>query len=336
MTDGYRSLLRKGRLFILSFIVAFPTILIADREVAEPRQVAFQAWLKALKKEAEVAGISPATLEQAFHGVEPIPRVIELDRNQPELKLTLNQYLERVISKDRKAKGRRNYRANRDLLNRVSRKYGVQARYLVAFWGIETDYGRLTGGYPVVAALATLAYDGRRSRFFRKELLNALRIIDAGHVGASEMIGSWAGAMGQTQFMPSTFLSYAVDGDGDGRIDLWTNKEDIFSSAANFLAKLGWKDDQTWGREVELPAGFDAGLISRNIRKRISDWSGLGVRRLGGGSLPGRDLQAALVRPDGHEGRVYMVYHNYHAILNWNRSDLFAIAVGTLSDAVVR
>jgi len=176
------------------------------------------------------------------------------------------------------------------LLEEVAQKYGVQARFIVAFWGIETDFGRITGGFPLVPALATLAYDGRRSAYFRKELLNALEILDGGHIAPKDMVGSWAGAMGQCQFMPSSFLNFAVDGDGDGRKDIWTNRKDVFASAANYLSRSGWKGDQTWGRQVRLPDGFDAKLADLDVRKTLAEWQGLGVRRLDGSDLPVRDL----------------------------------------------
>ncbi len=298
------------------------------------QQPSFEGWLAALRKEALVAGISEATVNRALDDLQPIRRVMELDRDQPELKLTLEQYLQRVVPERRVRQGRRKLAENRALLADVSARYGVQPRFLVAFWGIETDFGRITGGYSVVAALATLAYDGRRGAYFRKELLDALHILDEGHIDVDGMIGSWAGAMGQAQFMPSTFRRYATDYDGDTKIDLWNNRGDVFASAANYLANSGWKGDQTWGRTVRLPADFDRGLISDNIQKPLSEWQALGVRRADGRDLPTRDLMASLVQPDGPSGRAYVTYNNYRAILNWNRSDNFAIAVGTLADRI--
>ena len=231
-------------------------------------------------------------------------------------------------------KGRQRLRENRALLVEIGRKYGVQPRFLVAFWGIETDFGRHTGGFRVIPALATLAYDGRRSAYFRRELLNALEILDQGHIALSDMVGSWAGAMGQSQFMPSSFVTFAVDYDGDGRKDIWNTKADVFASAANYLSRVGWKGDQTWGRPVRLPKGFDTGLASLKIRKRLSAWQRLGVRRADGGDLPKRDLMASVVLAEGPGGPAYVVYDNYHAILKWNRSTFFALAVGSLAEQI--
>jgi membrane-bound lytic murein transglycosylase B len=265
--------------------------------------------------------------------VKPIPRVIELDRRQPEFTLTFAQYMKRVVTDRRVAKGRERLRQHRDLLNEVAQKYGVQPRFIVALWGIETDFGRITGGFPVLSALATLAHDGRRSAFFRKELLLALKIVDGGHIRAADMKGSWAGAMGQNQFMPSSFHAFAVDHDGDGRKDIWTNLPDVFASIANYLSGSGWRVDQTWGRAVSLPAGMTRGEIGRKKRQLISAWQARGVRRTDGSDLPTRDLMAAIVAPQrGALAPAFLVYNNYNVILKWNRSDYFATAVGRLAD----
>lgn len=301
------------------------------------QQPDFEQWRSELRQEALEKGISAQTFDRAFEGVEPIPRIIELDRKQPEFTLTLDEYVSRVVPQRRINLGKQRLDEHRDLLQSVAAEYGVQPRFLVAFWGIETDFGRLTGGYPVIAALTTLAYDGRRSQFFRNQLLDALEILEAGHIAPDEMTGSWAGAMGQAQFMPSTFRAYAVDFDGDGKIDLWHSKADVFASAANYLAQVGWRDDLTWGREVKLPPDFDESLIGLETQKPLEQWDRLGVRRLSGNNLPERELMASLVRPDeGKFARTFLVYDNYRAILDWNRSHKFAIAVGTLADAIAR
>ncbi len=292
----------------------------------------FGRWLDGLRLEAKARGIGEASVTQALSGIKLIPRVLELDRKQPEFTLTLRQYMSRVASAARVRKGRRKLRENRPLLEEISRKYGVQPRFIVAFWGVETDFGRLTGGFPVISALATLAYDGRRSAYFRKELLGAIKIIDEGHVKAADMTGSWAGAMGQSQFMPSSFLAYAVDYDGDGRKNIWTSREDVFASTANYLARVGWKGDQTWGRAVRLPKGFDAALAGLKIRKRLSRWRKLGVRRADGRALPKRDLMASLVLAEGPGSPAFLVYGNYRAILKWNHSTFYALAIGSLAD----
>jgi membrane-bound lytic murein transglycosylase B len=295
----------------------------------------FEKWLVDLRSEALARGISGKILDAALTGVEPIPRIIELDRNQPEFKLTLEEYVKRVVSSKRVAMGRRKLAENRELLEQMRRRYNVQPRFLVAFWGIESNFGSVTGGFPVVDALATLAHDTRRSAFFRSELLDALHILDAGHIATKQMRGSWAGAMGQLQFMPSTFRRHGVDADGDARIDIWNSRPDVFASAANYLAQSGWKGDQIWGREVRLPEGFDRDLIGRDLRKRLSQWQALGVRRASGRDLPRPDLLSSIVQPDGPGGRAFVVYDNYRAILEWNRSDLFAISVGMLADRIV-
>ncbi|MEK9645543.1 MAG: lytic murein transglycosylase [Alphaproteobacteria bacterium] len=297
----------------------------------------FPNWLEGVRAEARERGLKALTISSALDGLTPIPRVIELDRKQPEFTLTLQDYLSRVVNENRVKNGRRLLRENAPLLKEVTSKYKVQPRFVVALWGIETDFGRLTGGFKVVPALATLAHDGRRSAYFRKELFNALKIIDQGHIGADAMMGSWAGAMGQSQFMPSSFLNYAVDYNGDGRRDIWTTRADVFASAANYLASVGWRNDQTWGRLVKIPAGFDSSLIGlKQPRKRLSEWQALGVRRADGTDLPKRDLRASLVKPSKSDSRVYLVYDNYRAVLRWNRSDYFATAVGTLSDRISR
>ena len=294
----------------------------------------FAEWLQGLRADARLAGIGDSTLERALAGIEPIPRVIELDRRQPEFTLTFREYMDRVVPPARIEKGRQRLRENRGLLDAISAKYGVQARFLVAFWGVESDFGRLTGGFPVVAALATLAYDGRRAAYFRRELILALEIIDRGHVTPERMIGSWAGAMGQTQFMPSSFRSYAVDHDGDGRIDLWDSRPDVLASAANYLKRSGWKGDETWGRAARLPEGFDARLIGTGVVKTLAEWSALGLTRTDGNPLPARALKASVVRAEEDKGPAFLVYDNYRTILKWNRSTFFAIAVGSLADRI--
>ena len=294
----------------------------------------FSQWIDALRDEAVQRGIRVSTLDAALSGLKPIARIIELDRKQPEFTLTFRQYMDRVVPRARVEKGRQRLRENRALLEEIGRKYGVQPRFLVAFWGIETDFGQFTGGFRVIPALATLAYDGRRSAYFRRELLNALEILDQGHIALPDMVGSWAGAMGQSQFMPSSFVTFAVDYDGDGRKDIWNTKADVFASAANYLSRVGWKGDQTWGRPVRLPKGFDTGLASLKIRKRLSESQRLGVRRADGGDLPKRDLMAVVVLADGPGGPAYVVYDNYHAILKWNRSTFFALAVGSLAEQI--
>ncbi len=294
----------------------------------------FADWLEDLRREARIKGISEATLKDALDGIEPIPRVIELDRNQPEFTLTFAEYFESVAPLDRIRRGRRRLAENRDILDPVAADYGVPAELIVALWGVETDFGRLTGGFQVVPALATLAHDGRRSKFFRGELLSALRIIDDGHVTAAEMKGSWAGAMGQSQFMPSSFLNSAVDRDGDGRKDIWSTPADVFASAANLLRVNGWRRGQRWGRPVMLPPVFDLGVEGLENRRTLGIWQAMGIRSRDGSDLPDGDILASLIMPDGPDGPVFLVYDNYRAIMGWNRSHYFALTVGYLADQI--
>ena len=295
----------------------------------------FGVWLAGLRAEALEEGISAATLDAALAGVEPIPRVIELDRSQPESTLTFEKYMERVVPNSRVEKGRKKLEENASALEAVRAVYGVQPRFIVALWGIETNFGQYTGGFSVIASLATLAHDGRRSAYFRAELLNALRILEEGHITPEAMMGSWAGAMGQSQFMPSSFVRFAIDFDGDGRRDIWTTKADVFGSAANYLSKSGWKGDQTWGRKVRLPDSFDASLADLKISKPLAGWQALGVRRANGQDLPiVAGMAASLVFPGGEGGPAFLVYDNFKTTLKWNRSTYFAMAVGHLADRI--
>lgn len=294
----------------------------------------FSKWLAEMRAEAKSKGISEATLAAAIDGIEPLPRVIELDRDQPEFTLTFQQYLQRVAPDSRVARGQRRLEENRELLEAVSEQYGVPPEQIVALWGIETDFGRVSGGFKVVPALATLAHDGRRSTYFRGELLQALRIIDGGHITADDMMGSWAGAMGQCQFMPSSFVNAAVDRDGDGRKDIWTTPADVFASAANLLKRNGWRRGEPWGLHVKLPAVFDLGDEGLETRRRLSIWQDLGIRRPDGADLPDEDLVASLIMPDGPDGPVFLVYDNYRAIMRWNRSHYFALTAGYLADRI--
>jgi membrane-bound lytic murein transglycosylase B len=298
----------------------------------------FPAWLDGVRAEAKANGISDATLDAAFAGAKPIPRIIELDRNQPEFKLKADEYLARVVTPGRISLGRKLMARHAALLDTVSAKYGVQKRFIVALWGIETDYGRITGGFSVINALATLAHDGRRSAFFRAELLHALRILEDDHIAARDMKGSWAGAMGQSQFMPSSFHRFAVDHDGDGAKDIWGTLPDVFASIANYLSGSGWRDDLTWGREVAIPNGFDRAVVNESVRKTLPDWQALGVRRVSGGDLPSRAVPARIVAVTQRDGssRHFVAYDNFDTILKWNRSTYFALAVGTLADALGR
>ncbi|MBL8807379.1 MAG: lytic murein transglycosylase [Rhodospirillales bacterium] len=297
--------------------------------------VSFDEWLRGFREEAAQKGIKRGSLDQTLAGVAPIARVLELDRAQPEVRLTFEQYFARVVNRARIDTGRARVGENRDLLSRVVQRYPVQPRFIVALWAVETDFGRITGGFNIFAALATLAYDGRRSQFFRDELLNAIRIVDRGLAKASDMRGSWAGAMGQSQFMPSSFLSYAVDFDGDGRADIWNSKADVFASIANYLVRAGWRGDETWGHEARLPAGFDRALVDHNkVAKPVAEWAQLGVRPASASAVVAPAAAASIVQPDGEGGRAFLVYGNFKVIMRWNRSVNFATSVGLLADSI--
>ena len=321
--------------FILSGLICL-SLISCSISTVQGHESSFKTLLATIRKEALDRGISQKTLDEALTGLKPIPEVIERDQNQPESKLGLNEYLRRIISDKRVAKGRMKLAEHGDLLARISERYGVQPTVLLALWGIETDYGRGTGNFPIIGSLATLVYDGRRSSFFKKELVDALRILDESHIPLKQMKGSWAGAMGQLQFMPSTFQRFAVDFDGDGRKDIWTSLGDSFASAANYLSKSGWQSDQSWGHEVRLPDSFDIKSIGLEHLRPISEWQALGVHSLDGQNVAASDLLSSIIEPDGPAGRTFLVYGNYRVILKWNHSHNFAIAVGILSDLIGR
>jgi membrane-bound lytic murein transglycosylase B len=297
-----------------------------------PDAAPFATWLENLRREAALAGVSAQTLDSALNSLEHIPRVIELDRRQPEFTQTFWNYLDTRVTRQRIERGRALLEEHRGLLASVERRYGVPPRYLVAFWGLETNFGSYLGDFPVVGSLATLAYDERRSEFFREQLLDALHIIDEGSVTAANMKGSWAGAMGQMQFMPVTFRHYAVDATGDGRRDLWNSLDDALASGANYLARLGWRPDERWGREVRLPEDFPWEQADIAVTKPIAEWARLGVKRADGAGLPIADMEGAIALPQGHRGPAFLVYHNFDVIMQWNRSINYAIAVGHLAD----
>ena len=298
-----------------TLFIIFSLILIFNQKVAFSQDLTFDSWLFELKAEARKQGISNDLLEKAFFDVKPIERVLELDKKQPEFTLTVTKYLHNTVSKKRIVKGRYLLLSNESLLNKIEKKFNIPGNLIIALWGIETNFGDHSGSFSVISALSTLAFDGRRSAFFRKELINALKILNDGHVELSKMKCSWAGAMGQCQFMPSTFLQYAIDYNGDGKKDLWGSKEDALASAANYLASYGWADDQAWGREVRLPANLDPSLIGLEVRRFLAQWQALGLRRADGSDLPTRNMEGSIVLPDGEGGRAFLVYDNFRTIL---------------------
>lgn len=299
-------------------------------------QTDFATWLSNFRQEAASQGISQKTISEALTNIEPIQKVIDLDRKQPEKKITFAQYQKNVVNAQRIRQGRELMQTHARTLYAVEKAYGVPPQYVVALWGIETNFGSNTGGFKVVPALATLAWEGRRAEFFKSELISALKIIDQGHISAANMKGSWAGAMGQNQFMPSSFLTFAVDGNGDGKRDIWNDTTDVFASTANYLKKSGWNGNERWGRRVKLPANFSENLVGPKIIKPLSFWKSLGVLDINGNALPSENMNASIVAPDGLQGETYIVYNNYQTIMKWNRSTYFATSVGLLADALAR
>lgn len=306
----------------------------------------FDRFLAEVRSEALQKGIRANVIETALTGVEPVMRIIQRDRNQAEFKLSFATYRDRVITPANVARGQKLRDEHQALLRQVSQRYGVQPRFILAIWGIETRYGGVKADMPLFHSLTTLAYDRRRSAYFRNELFAALTMLDRGYIDLATMKGSWAGAMGQPQFMPSSYLAYAEDFDGDGRRDIWGNTGDVFASIANYLAKHGWTTAQTWGREVRVPAALQArmGEFAREGRSGcraidqmtrdmpLADWEKLGIRRADGGELPKVQVSGALVQPDGPEGASFLVYGNYRSVLRYNCAHHYALTVSLLAD----
>jgi membrane-bound lytic murein transglycosylase B len=294
----------------------------------------FQAWLEILRREARKEGISEATLDASLIGISPVMRVIELDRSQPEFTQTFWDYLDRRVTEDRVRRGRELLGKHRELLDGIYRQYGIPPRYIMAFWGLETNYGGYMGSFRVIDVLATLAYNPRRAAFFRAELLEALRIVDQGHITPNQMKGSWAGAMGHMQFMPSTFRRHARDYTGNGRKDIWNSLPDAFASGAGFLSDIGWRKEERWGREVLLPDDFDLRLAGMHMKKTVTAWGDLGVRQADGALLPDMETEGSVILPQGRKGPAFLVYDNFRVIMGWNRSIYYAITVGHLADRI--
>lgn len=300
-----------------------------------PRE--YQEWLKDLKEEMHDKGISSATIEQAFakNYYHPKHKVVEKDRNQAEFIMSSTEYLNRLVNRQRVEKGKQKYKEIRSHYQKVEKNYGVPLNYLVAFWGMETNYGQSFGNHEVIEALTVLSYDNRRPQFFRNELYQALKIIDNGNITVEGMEGSWAGAMGHFQFMPSTYNAYAVDYDKDGKIDIWNNYGDAIASAANYLQSIGWKKGEPWGMEVTLPWNFDYGNSGRGIKKSIKDWEKLGVRKADGKKIGlNAALKCSIIVPEGYKGQAYLVLDNFDKIMQWNKSENYALGVSLLADYV--
>lgn len=298
----------------------------------------FHTYVQGVKQEALQKGFDAKLIERAYTGVEFKKKVIKADKSQPEKKLTLDQYLPRATPEWKVKQGKALLKQNRALLDRIAKKYGVQPRFIVALWGVESVFGKYMGKHSVVGALTTMAYEGRREKFFRGQIFDALTILQQQHITPEKMKGSWAGAMGQCQFMPSSFLTYAQDGSGDGHKDIWGTKADVFASTANYLRSEGWQDGYTWGREVKLTKKLPESTFgTKTVQgKTLAEWQKLGVRRSTGASLPKvRGMKAWLIQPDDKHGRTYLVYQNYRTLMHWNRSHYFALAVSRLADKLM-
>ncbi|WP_232368424.1 lytic murein transglycosylase [Alteromonas sp. MB-3u-76] len=296
----------------------------------------FNAYVKSLKNEALEQGFSSTLLDRAFNDITFRPTAVKADKNQPEKKITLDDYIVSRVPDWKAEQAVQQYLSNKALLDKIGEEYGVQPRFIVALWGNESNFGKIQGSYSVLSALASLAYEGRREALFKKNFFAALTILDQGHIPIDSFKGSWAGAMGQTQFMPLSFLTYAVDYDGDGKKDIWGTPADVFASIANYLSSEGWDDSGTWGRQVRLTQDVPLSGLSKANMRPLSYWQEQGVRRFDGSDLPKVDVKASLIMPDGESGRIYLVYNNFHTLMKWNRSSYFGVSVGYLSERIKR
>ncbi len=296
---------------------------------SEATHLSFSQWREQFRAEALAAGISAATFDQAFAGVQPDPAVIEADRSQPEFTRPVWQYLEGAISPQRVRSGRRLLSEHATTLDQIEARYGVDRETLVAVWGLESSFGQIMGDKSVIRSLATLAHEGRRPAFAKSQLIAALEILQHGDVAPQRMRGSWAGAMGQTQFIPTTYNTHAVDFDGDGKRDIWNSSADALASAAHYLQASGWRQGKAWGFEVELPEGFDYALADTEIRKPLAEWRSLGLRNLPGDQ---EEASASLLLPAGHRGPAFLIMDNFRAILRYNNSSAYALAIGLLAE----
>jgi membrane-bound lytic murein transglycosylase B len=310
-------------------ILAATTALLAGPAFAQDS--GFRDCLQNIKADAMKQGVPAAIADRAFQGLTPDQKVVDLDNRQPEFSLTYAKYVGGTVSADRIAKGQQRMAQHRQLLDALQAEYGVPPQYLMAFWGIETNYGSYMGDFRVVRSVATLACMTKRQVFFSNETVQALRILNMNHMTSEQMRGSWAGAMGNMQFMPSTFTKWAVDRDGNGRIDIWNSLPDAFASAANFLRGIGWKPGLPSSEEVFLPRGFPLDQADTTVEKPIKAWAAMGVKKAGGAALPQSDEPASILLPAGFRGPAFIIYPNFKAVMNWNRSTLYALSVGILA-----
>lgn len=298
-------------------------------------QQSWSAWLNDVKREAISKGIPEPLVAEAFANVhEPSRKVKGLARSQPEHRLTYIKYRNTRADKYRIAIGQKEFNKNKSLLQQIGNDFGVDPCFIASFWGMETSYGSYMGNFPVINSLATLAYDSNRKDFFRNELFIALRILSEGHVSMEDFKGEWAGASGQPQFLPSSWVRYAVDYDRDGHKDIWRSKPDVFASIANYMKQNGWKKGEPWGILVKLPSNFDMKLEGKATTKAVSEWNAMGVRTESGEELPYQNLNASVIKPEG--GPVFLAYPNYRMILRYNNSIYYAGAIGYLADQICR
>lgn len=296
--------------------------------------IAFARWIDGFRNRARAAGIRDQVFEAAFRGVRYDTDVIRRDRNQSEFTKQIWEYLDSAVSETRVRNGRAALREHGRVLAQIEARYGVEAEVVAAVWGLESAYGAFRGDTPIIGALATLAYDGRRGRFFEAQLVAALKIIQSGDVSPRRMTGSWAGAMGHTQFIPTSYLEYAVDFTGDGKRDIWSdNPADALASTAAYLKRFGWKKGQPWGVEVRLPRGFDYSQTGERIKKSPRDWAAMGVRDVSGKPVPNHG-RASILLPAGAQGAAFMIFDNFHVIERYNTADAYVIGVGHLSDRI--
>ena len=300
-----------------------------DTPLVQPTQ-SFSEWQADFRAQALKAGINPLVFDNAFAGITPDMSVIKADRSQPEFSRPVWEYLDGALSPLRVRNGQRLLEQNAELLGRIEQRYGVDRQALVSVWGMESNFGSFQGNKSVIRSLATLAYEGRRPEFAQSQLIAALKIIQEGDISPEKMLGSWAGAMGQTQFIPTTYETHAVDFDGDGRRDIWNSSADALASTAHYLQSSGWKQGQPWGFEVTLPAGFDYALADGAIKKSVAEWQKLGVK-VPASAAGSEQLSAALLLPAGYRGPAFLVLDNFRAILRYNNSSSYALAVGLLS-----
>ncbi|WP_240778882.1 lytic murein transglycosylase [Shewanella sp. SNU WT4] len=303
-------------------------------QIVEQSKANFPECVTKLQQQAQAQGINAAIIKASLADAQFVTKVIELDRAQPEFSQTFADYYTKRVTDKRIEQGRALYKEHQVLLNKLAAEYGVPPQYLLAFWGLETNFGGYKGKMPVIDSLATLACEPRRSTYFTQELMQALRIQQIHGIDKQEMVGSWAGAMGHTQFMPSAYLNHAKDGDGDGKINLWQSTDDALTSAAAFLQALGWQRGEPWGQEVKLPANFDYALLGAKHSRDVALWADLGVTQANGQVLSRESMPAAVYLPAGYQGPAFLAYPNFEVIQKWNRSIFYAIAVGQLADSI--